>query len=295
LQVVARGKGEFLGVLYEGGLPGAGWNRVFRRELHGTRHGESVELRTGDADPLRVVVRSVSADLYTGQQTRQLQRCVRVSPSMGLSPPAGARVYFQDSQPRDLAGAAMFDDGYLRPGARTSNSVRDFQLHLEFRTPFMPEARGQARGNSGVYIQERYEVQILDSFGLPLANNECGALYRQQPPDLNICLPPGQWQTYDITFRAARFDSQGNKICPARVTVLHNGQPIHCDRMLPTKTGAGKPEGAELRPILFQDHGNPVAFANIWLVDLADDPLRDSRPRFLERLRLRRAVRGRTG
>lgn len=292
LQVVALGKGQFLGVLFDGGLPGAGANPAFRRELLGTRQGDSVELRTSDSDPSRIVVRSTTAELHGDRPTRLLQRCVRVSPSFGLPPPPGARVYFRDSEPHDLSGAMLFDDGFLRPGARTSNPVRDFRLHLEFRTPFMPDARGQARGNSGVYIQERYEVQILDSFGLPLANNECGALYKQQPPDLNLCLPPGQWQTYDITFRAARYDSQGNKLHPARVTVLHNGYPIHCNHALSAKTGAGKPEGAEPRPILFQDHGNPVAFANIWLVELAENRSRDPRPGLLERIKMRRAIRG---
>jgi hypothetical protein len=117
-----------------------------------------------------------------------------------------------------------------------------------------------------VYIQRRYEVQILDSFGLEPAFNDCGALYRQQPPDLNMSFPPLHWQTYDIWFTAARWDEAGNKSANARITVLHNGVPIHADREIMTKTGAGMPEGPELLPILFQNHGDPVRFRNIWIV-----------------------------
>ena len=87
--------------------------------------------------------------------------------------------------------------------------------------------RDQARGNSGIYIQRRYEVQILDSFGLPPVFNGCGALYRQQSPELNMSFPPLAWQTYDIYFTAARWDPDGNKTSDAQITVMHNGVPIH--------------------------------------------------------------------
>ena len=129
----------------------------------------------------------------------------------------------------------------------------------------MPYARGQARANSGVYIQRRYEVQILDSFGLKGVHNECGGLYRQQEPDVNMCFPPLSWQTYDIEFTAAQWNAAGEKTANARLTVLHNGEPIHRNRELRNKTGAGKPEGPEPLPIYLQDHGNPVQFRNVWL------------------------------
>jgi hypothetical protein len=137
-------------------------------------------------------------------------------------------------------------------------------MHIEFRTPYMPLARGQGRGNSGVYIQERYEVQILDSFGLEGEANECGGLYKQRPPEVNMCLPPLSWQTYDIYFTSARWDQQGAKIANARLTLLHNGVPVHNDYELTGKTGSGKTETPEPRPILLQNHGNPVHFRNIW-------------------------------
>jgi hypothetical protein len=165
-----------------------------------------------------------------------------------------------------LEGAKITPDGLLEPGVLTKFPVGAFRLHLEFRTPFMPTARGQARGNSGVYIQRRYEVQILDSFGLEGAENECGGLYRQTRPDVNACLPPLAWQTYDLWFTPPRFAADGTKLAHALITVLHNGIPIHWNRPIVAKTGGGRPEGPEPLPINLQDHGNPVHFRNIWLV-----------------------------
>lgn len=154
----------------------------------------------------------------------------------------------------------------------TKREFRDFQLHVEFKTPQLPpDVRGQARGNSGVYLQRRYEVQILDSFGLPPGNNECGALYRVRAPDKNVCKQPGQWQTFDIAFHAARFEGDGKnatKVKNARITVRQNGVLIHDDVEIPKKTGAGRPEGPEPGPILLQDHRNEVEFGNIWIVSL---------------------------
>ena len=162
----------------------------------------------------------------------------------------------------------MTDEGLLMEGAETKEPVGAFQLHLEFCLPFMPYARGQGRANSGVYIQRRYEVQILDSFGLEGAANECGGLYRQTPPDLNMCLPPLAWQTYDIDYTAARFDSAGAKTANARITVKHNGVVVQDNVELPRATRAAPvKEGPETGPIYLQDHGNPVRFRNIWVVE----------------------------
>jgi hypothetical protein len=140
-------------------------------------------------------------------------------------------------------------------------------MHLEFRTPYMPQARGQGRGNSGVYIQGRYEVQVLDSFGLEGADNECGGLYKQRAPLVNMAFPPLAWQTYDIDFTAPRFDAAGKKTHNARITVRHNGVVVHNDVEITAKTGGGAPEGREARPIKLQDHGNPVHYRNIWIVE----------------------------
>jgi hypothetical protein len=130
----------------------------------------------------------------------------------------------------------------------------------------MPLARGQARGNSGVYIQKRYEVQILDSFGLRGADNECGGLYKQRAPLLNMSFPPLIWQTYDIDFTAARFDAAGKKTANARITVRQNGVVIHDNIEITAKTGGGSVEGPDPLPIKLQDHGNLVHFRNIWIV-----------------------------
>jgi hypothetical protein len=133
----------------------------------------------------------------------------------------------------------------------------------------MPEARGQGRGNSGVYLQGRYEVQVLDSYGLEGLDNECGGIYQVAAPLVNMCAPPMQWQTYDITFRALLFDQAGNKKSDPCLTVIHNGVKIHDQVNVPGSTTAAlggnatKPGG-----IYLQDHGNLVQFRNIWLVEL---------------------------
>jgi len=155
----------------------------------------------------------------------------------------------------------------------TKRKFRDFKLHLEFRTPFMPEAREQARGNSGVYLQGRYEVQILDSYALEGRDNECGGIYKVGTPLVNMCAPPVQWQSYDITFLAPRFDTAGKKTDDARVSVVHNGVVIHDNLSVPGPTGEALDNNiAEPGGIYLQDHGNPVQFRNIWLVELPQEP-----------------------
>jgi 3-keto-disaccharide hydrolase len=145
-----------------------------------------------------------------------------------------------------------------------------FKLHIEFRVPYMPEAQGQARGNSGVYLQGRYEVQILDSYGLKSSDNDCGGIYKVAIPKINACKAPTVWQSYDIDFRAPRF-ADGKKVEPARISVLQNGVPIHEDVAIPidnTTAGLGGDPG-QPGPIMLQDHGNPVQYRNIWLLPLS--------------------------
>jgi len=265
LQIVARGDGNFDAVLYEGGLPGAGWNMEKKTELSGTLRDGTLTL---EGEGRNVTTDSLSATVYdsSGSRLGYMQEIHRVSPTVGMRPPRRAIVLFDGESTENLEGACVTEDGLLEVGVTTKMPVHDFRLHLEFRTPYMPYATGQSRSNSGVYIQRRYEVQILDSFGQEGVHNECGGLYRQQPPDVNMCLPPLTWQTYDIWFTAAKFDEEGSKTANARITVRHNGVPIHSDREIKNKTGAGKPEGPDPLPILLQNHGNPVNFRNFWIV-----------------------------
>lgn len=266
LQVIARGHGKFDAVRHRGGLPGAGWDRQTRETLAGQLGESALAFNASDGQSVLVNGREASVYGSDGRLLGTLAKQQRSSPSQGAPPPCNAVVLFDGTSAEQFTGTKIAEDGFLDVGGLTKIPVHDFRLHLEFRLPYMPYATGQGRGNSGVYIQQRYEVQILDSFGLEGQANECGGLYRQQAPDVNMCLPPLVWQTYDIWFTAARFDDQGNKIANARLTVLHNGVAIHCNREIPTKTGAGKPESSEPLPILLQNHGNPVRFRNIWIV-----------------------------
>jgi hypothetical protein len=146
-----------------------------------------------------------------------------------------------------------------------------FKLHVEFRVPYMPSAKGQARGNSGVYVQGRYEVQILDSYGLDSKNNGCGAIYEVSAPLVNACKAPTVWQSYDIEFHAPKCED-GKKTEPASITVYQNGIKIQDDVKIPvdnTRAGMGG-DPCKPGPIMLQDHGNPVQFRNIWLVELKD-------------------------
>jgi hypothetical protein len=144
----------------------------------------------------------------------------------------------------------------------------DFELHVEFRTPFMPTATGQKRGNSGVYLQGRYEVQVLDSYGLEGLDDECGGIYKVAAPLVNMCAPPLQWQTYDITFHAPRFDEDSNKTENARLTVLHNGVKIHNNLEVPGPTGGPLDQNVyEPGGIFLQEHGNRVQYRNIWVLE----------------------------
>ncbi|VTU00544.1 Uncharacterized protein OS=Isosphaera pallida (strain ATCC 43644 / DSM 9630 / IS1B) GN=Isop_2174 PE=4 SV=1: DUF1080 [Gemmataceae bacterium] len=142
-----------------------------------------------------------------------------------------------------------------------------FKLHVEFRVPYEPGGSGQGRGNSGVYVQGRYEVQVLDSYGLKSGKNDCAAIYNVAAPKTNECKAPTIWQSYDIDFTAPKFEN-GKKTEPAKMTVHHNGVKVHDDVAIPvdnTTAGLGG-DPATPGPILLQDHGHPVQYRNIWLL-----------------------------
>ena len=171
-------------------------------------------------------------------------------------------------------------DGVMTVAPRTGDIVTDqkftdFVLHLEWMEPDMPEAAGQGKGNSGVYLQGRYEIQVLDSYGIEVpGQGDCGAVYSQFAPLFNACKPPLEWQTYDIAFRTARLDDSGNVIDQARVTVAQNGILIHNNvEVLGPTGGAMDDEIGEPGPILLQDHGNLIKYRNVWILPL---PLKGS-------------------
>jgi hypothetical protein len=154
----------------------------------------------------------------------------------------------------------------LLPGCTSKEKFGSGKLHVEFCLPFMPEARDQRRGNSGVYLQGRYEVQVLDSFGLKESDTGCGAIYSLCAPDQNMCLPPGAWQTYDVDFTAAQYQD-GKPVEDPIITVRQNGVPIVRKASLPQATrGAKVAVGEEPGPIYLEDHGSPVRYRNIWFV-----------------------------
>lgn len=148
----------------------------------------------------------------------------------------------------------------------TKQVFGDCQLHVEFWLPSMPDAHGQGKANSGVYLQGRYEVQVLDSYGLESRDNDCGAVYGVSAPMVNACRPPQRWQTYDIIFRAPEFDSQGTMIRKARLTVFQNGVLIQENVEVGGVTVAGSADDpGRPGPIMLQDHGNPVRYRNVWI------------------------------
>ncbi len=163
-------------------------------------------------------------------------------------------------------------DGSVQAGpgdAITEREFGDFQLHLEFFCPATEAKADQAKSNSGVYLHGRYEVQVLDSFGDAPAGNGCGGIYKVAAPLVNACRPAGEWQSYDILFRAPRFDGTGARTSAARVTVLQNGIAIHNNLELPAPTPGGIDDKVLARgPLLLQDHGDPVRYRNIWVRSL---------------------------
>ncbi len=221
--------------------------------------------------------------------TFELKKTVRVSPTMGRLPPSGADVLIgngsMDAWQHDSGNPSkwkLIDGDVLEivPRVKGGGSLlsrkkyKDCEVHLEFRVPYEPGLKGQGRGNSGLFLQGVYEVQILDSYGFDAGWSDCGALYRVSPAKVNRCRPPGEWQTYDITFRAARFDAAGTLIRHPTITVFHNGELIHREQeifevpqFVEVERRRSHKSGAE--PFMLQDHGHPVQFRNMWVLNNA--------------------------
>lgn len=292
-QVIARGADKFAVVGYQDGLPGDGWDRSKARF-----YGEGV-LKDGKLEvtgvKMNIPRKGDEADvIFTDEQkaaklvgymkdgkfffdfkgkTTELKKVTRESDTLGKKAPEGAIVLFDGKDCGQFDGKfnlsdaqkdAFWSEARFKPFERG----KAYTLHIEFLLSFMPNAQGQARSNSGVYIQEEYECQVLDSFGLNGENNECGGFYQQLVPQVNMCFSPLTWQTYDFEVTPAKYED-GKKVANAHIVVKHNGIQIH-DAELAHETPGGKNEADEAkettgRGLYLQGHGNKVQYRNIWI------------------------------
>ncbi len=202
-----------------------------------------------------------------------------VDPGPPGGAPADAIVLFDGKDLSGFDGAERWEikDGFAvcRSGATTKQAFGDCQLHVEWASPPEVKGHGQGRGNSGVYLMGQYELQILDSFdNKTYFDGQCGAIYKQSPPLANVCRKPGEWQTYDVIFRAPRFDADGKLLKPGAMTVLHNGVLVQNHFELLGKTAWREPPKYTAHPpkapLHIQNHGNPVRFRNIWIRETPD-------------------------
>jgi hypothetical protein len=272
-QVVAEGDGYYRVVVTAAGRDGYDGASV---EIYGRQFGPEVGLfgRAGGYHWNGSIKNGTLVANSDYGLSFRLNRLESQSPKAGLKPPEGAVVLlpFEAGRQPDLShwtnpAWKALDDGSMEcaPGKRENRTRREFgrieHLHLEFRLPLEPSHRGQGRANSGVYLADHYEVQVLDSFGLVHTSGDCGGLYGIARARVNACLPPETWQTYDITFEPATLDSDGKVVAAPRITVLHNGVVIHERQEIP---------GSKHRlqgPLQLQDHGHPIQYRNIWLVE----------------------------
>jgi len=241
-------------------------------QFDGAPAGQKVVLTagTGSAGWQGVIEkgRLTAANVATGGMVN-LSFTVRTSPTEGQKPPAGAIVLlsFQPGRPPSLRhwtskNWVRLSDGSVAAsggGTKTLRSFGSFRMHLEFLCPYQPDKKGQERGNSGVFLPNGSEIQVLDSFGLEPSSADCGAVYKIAAPRVAASLPPGCWQTYDIDYLAAR----GAR--PPVVTVRHNGVLIHKDLVL--RRGPRRRAGETAGRISLQEHGSKVRYRNVWLVE----------------------------
>ena len=246
------------------------------------KKGRSIKF---EADGIRAEIKNgrITGGRRLGQASFQLEKIVRLSPTLGATPPANAVVLFDGSgreQWNEGDGWEVTDNGALMVTPKGGNikskaAFKSVKLHMEFRTSFMPRARGQQRANSGVFFQDTYEVQILDSYGLEGVYDECGAIYKVAAPMVNAARPPVQWQTYDIEYRAPKYDANGTLTANPVMTVYHNGVLIHKAQEMGWLTGWKekdrlKPPPKDPLPIRLQGHSNYVQFRNIWLEEIPE-------------------------
>lgn len=265
-QVIALGNDNFRMVTYKGGLPGDGWDKEYRTETSGKRAGDKVVFTGQEGYKAELAQGKITITTDNGGPYT-MEKVSRKSPTEGAKPPAGAVVLLDGTSADEWKDGHVDDRHLLQAGTTSKRVFTNFTMHIEFLLPFKPLGRGQDRGNSGVYLQDRYECQVLDSFGLKGENNECGGFYALAKPDVNMCYPPLTWQTYDYDFTAPKWDESGKKIKNGVVTVKHNGVVIHDKLEFKSETpGGGMREVPRGGGIQLQGHGNPVFFRNIWIV-----------------------------
>lgn len=266
VQVVALGNGQFDAYLLQDRFPlDCRVPGKARTLLKGIRTNDTVIF----TDTNKASIATLTHGCFTLSGVT-LPRIERSSPTLGAKPPKEALVLFDGTSAEQWENGKCENGVLLATGCTSKQRFGDYSLHLEFRTPYMPFARGQGRGNSGVYHSGRWETQVLDSFGLEAKDNECGGIYSVSKPRLNMCLPPLSWQTYDVDFTAAKFDASGKRTAWPRITVKLNGVLVHEDLELPkdftTAAPLSKPLTTPEGPVFLQNHSNPVVYRNIWIV-----------------------------
>ena len=275
-QVRALGHGLFRTMFFAGGLPGDGWDgKTITQKSPSTDMSTPADARLeGGKVVIDQVYRGVcDGQTITGQTDTgrkfELKRVNRRSPTLGATAPPGAIVLFDGSNSDEWQqGALVTPQKWITSagGATTKRKFQDFRFHVEFMISYMPETQTiYQRPNSGVYLQQRYEIQILDSFGIVQRQHDCGVLYAQVTPAINMCYPPLTWQTYDIDFTAARYDTTGQKTQPGRCTVKFNGVTILDNVEIKGPTPGGIAESPDPASINLQAHGHPIFFKNIWV------------------------------
>jgi len=205
----------------------------------------------------------------------------KVTPGEAATPPSDAIVLFDGSDLDEWVAARdggkagwTVSDGHMTVQPRagdimTKREFEDFQLHIEWRAPAEVSGEGQGRGNSGIFLQGRYEVQVLDNYNnRTYSNGQAASIYKQSIPLANACRPPGEWQVYDIIYTAPRFNADGIRVSPGHVTVLHNGIVVQNHTEIEGTTEyIGRPKNIAhgKGPLRLQDHSNPVSYRNIWI------------------------------
>lgn len=287
-QVIALDQGKFEGVMFRGGLPGAGWDGshrsyftgeskdgvVFLRGIQGYELAEKNDywqatIKNGMFSGTDLTFRNQSPDV-----SFEMKKVLRKSPTLGAQPPAGATILFDGTNTDAWRDAKIVEDNLLAHGSITQQSFKNHRIHLEFRTPFMPSARGMHRGNSGVLVRNKFEIQVVDSFGWTFINRRfarnswvgrSGGIEELIPPKINMSYPPLSWQTYDIQFFMPQYDQAGSQLSPPMMTVRHNGTLIHDRSVLPPEAGT-RPDN-DPGQLYLQEHHDRVVYQNIWVVE----------------------------